>query len=89
MVIDPRRKRFGMCMQLRQCFSRANPIRLKISQIFLAFLFPKKAKGVKKARISKSGFKKQIGNPATQEMRMRIKYARKLNFLLCREVQKT
>jgi len=28
------------------------------SQIFLAFIFPKKAKGVKKARILKSGFKK-------------------------------
>jgi len=32
MVIDPRRKRFGMSMQLRQCFARAKPIRLKISQ---------------------------------------------------------
>jgi len=32
MVIDPRRKRFVMKMQLGQCFARAKPIRLKISQ---------------------------------------------------------
>jgi len=32
MVIDPRRKRFLMNMQLRQCFARVKPIRLKISQ---------------------------------------------------------
>jgi len=62
MVIDPRRKRFVMNMQLRQCFARAKPIRLKISQKkadFSDILISKKAKGVqKKARISKSGFKK-------------------------------
>jgi len=83
MVIDPRRKRFGMSMQVRQCFARAKPIRLKISQKkpdFSGFFISKKTKAVKKS---------QIGNPATQELRMRIKYARKLNFLLCIEVQKT
>ena len=32
MVIDPCRKRsFVMSMQLRQCFARAKPVRLKIS----------------------------------------------------------
>jgi len=68
MVIDPRRKRFLMNMQLRQCFARVKPIRLKISQKkpdFSGFFISKK---------------KQIGNPATQELRMRIKYARKLSF---------
>ena len=33
--------------------------------------------------------KSQIGNPATQELRMRTKYARKLIFVLCIEVHKT
>jgi len=50
------------------------------SQIFLAFLFPKKAKGVKKSQNFKIWLQKnQIGNPATQELRMRIKYARILS----------
>jgi len=62
MVIDPRRKRFVMNMQLRQCFARAKPIRLKIRQkkpdfsdIFISI---KSQRCSKKARISKSGFKK-------------------------------
>jgi len=51
MVIDPRRKRFVMNMQLTQRFARAKLIRLKISQKksdFPAFLFPKKPKLLKK-----------------------------------------
>jgi len=32
MVINPRRKRLVMNMQLRDCFARAKPIRMKISQ---------------------------------------------------------
>jgi len=51
-----------MNMQLRQCFARAKPIRLKLSEIkpdFSDLLFPNKAKGLQKNnRISKSGFKK-------------------------------
>jgi len=51
-----------MNMQLRQCFDRAKPFRLRKARknqiFFWLFLFPIKAKGVKKARISKSGFKK-------------------------------
>jgi len=62
MVIDPRRKRFAMNMQLRQCFARAKLIRLKISQKkpdFSGFsYFQKSQRCSKKARISKSGFKK-------------------------------
>ena len=69
MVIDPRRKRLVMNMQLRLCFARAKPIWLKISQKKPDF----------------SGFiskKSQIGNPATQELRMRIKYTTKLSFFV-------
>jgi len=62
MVIDPRRKRFVMNMQLRQCFASAKPLRLKISQKkseFSGFFISKKAKGVQKTtRISKYGSKK-------------------------------
>jgi len=74
MVTDPRHKRLVMNMQLRQGFVRPKPIRLKISQKkpdFLDFFISKKA------RISKSGFKKS--KLATQDLRMRIKYARKLS----------
>jgi len=77
--IDLRRKRFVMNMQLRQSFARVKHIRLKKSQIFLA-LFPKKAKGVQKKAEDQGKIwlqKIRIGNAATQELRMRIKYARK------------
>jgi len=52
-----------MNTQLRQYFARAKPFRLKkarfcLARFCLAFLFPKIARSVKKARISKSGFKK-------------------------------
>jgi len=74
MVIDPRHKRFVMNMQLRQGFVRAKPIRLEISQIILAFFYFQKSQNFK------IWFQKiQIGNPATQDLRMRIKYARKLS----------
>jgi len=52
MVIDPRRKRFVMNMQLRQCFARAK------ADFSGVFYFQKKPKVFKKAGISKSGFKK-------------------------------
>jgi len=50
-------------MQLRQCFSRAKPFRLKKktekARFFLTFFdFQKSQKRSKKVRISKSGFKK-------------------------------
>ena len=87
MVIDPRRKRFVVNMQLRQCFARVKPIWLKISQKnpeFSGFFISKKSQRCSKNNQNfKIWFqKKQIGNPATQELRMRIKYARKLNFLV-------
>jgi len=52
MVIYSFQKRFVMNMQLRHCFSRAKPFRLKKSQIL------SRPKVLKKARILKSGFKK-------------------------------
>jgi len=62
MVIDSFQKRFVTNTQLRQCFSRAKSCRLKKnrkSQILSGFyLFAKIAKVLKKARISKSDFKK-------------------------------
>jgi len=59
-----------MNMQLRQCFA----------SFFWLFLFPKKAKGVKESQNFKIWLQKSaIGNPATQELRMRIKYARILS----------
>jgi len=62
MVIDPRHKRFVMNMQLRQCFARAKPILLKTSQkkpdFSDIFISKKSQRCSKKARISKSGFKK-------------------------------
>jgi len=52
MVIDSRQKRFVMNIQLRECFARAKPLRLKKSQkksnFVWLFLFPKTAKGVEK-----------------------------------------
>jgi len=57
MVIDSFQKRFVMNMQLRQCFSRAKPFRLKKAKFCLA-LNQEKPEVFKKARSSKSGFKK-------------------------------
>ena len=61
-VIDPRRKRFVMNMQLRQCFARAKPIRVKISQkkpdFSDIFISKQSQRCSKKSRTSKSGFKK-------------------------------
>jgi len=52
MVIDSFQKRFVMNMQLRQCFSRAKPFRLKKSQEKPDFVWLfseiKKAKGIQK-----------------------------------------
>jgi len=45
-----------------------------------SFFIHKKAKGVQKSQNFKVWLQKsQIGNPATQELRMRMKYARKLS----------
>jgi len=59
-----------MNMQLRQCFARAQPTRLKISQKIFYF---------QKSQNFKIWLqKRRIGNLATQELKMRIMYARKL-----------
>jgi len=94
MVIDPRRNRFVMNMQLRQCFARVKPIRLKISQKNLDFssffYFQKKLKVFKKARISKSDFKKKNCQPCYIRIENAYKVRKKtFNFLLYIEVQKT
>jgi len=66
-----------MNMQLRQCFARAKPIRLKISQKktdFSDIFLSKKAKRVQKSQNLKIWLhKSQIDNPATKELRMRMK----------------
>jgi len=60
-----------MNMQLRQCFGRANP------DFSGYFNFRKKPKVFKKSQNFKIWLQKiQFGNPATQELRMLIKYAR-------------
>jgi len=54
------------------------------SQIFLTFLFPKKAKVFKKSQNFKIWLQKiQIGNSATKELRMRMKCAGKLAIFCC------
>ena len=85
MAIHPRRKRFvmNMHMQFRQCFARAKPTQLKISQKkpeFSDFFISKKSQWCEKKPEFEIWLQKsQIGNPATQELRMRIKYALKLS----------
>jgi len=73
-----------MNMQLIQCFDRANPIRLKIIQkktdFSSFFYFQKKPKVFKNSQNLKIWLQKsKIGKPATQKLRMRIKYTRKLS----------
>jgi len=52
-------------------------------RFFWVFLFPKKPNVFKKSQNFKIWFQKsQIDNPATQELRMRIKYARK-RYIFC------
>jgi len=81
MVIDLRRKRFVMNMQLRQCFARTKPIRLKV--------YFQKAKGVKK----KPEFLNLASkNPNWQPCYTRIENVHEVHkktfiFLLCIEVQ--
>jgi len=48
MVIDSCQKRFVMNMQLRRCFAKDNPFRLKKARFCLAFVFSKKANCVEK-----------------------------------------
>jgi len=75
-----------MNMQLRQCFARAKHIRLKISQKrpdFSGFFISKKAKGIKKRPNFKIWLQKsQIGNPTTQELRMRISTQENIKFFV-------
>jgi len=92
---DLRRKRFVINMQLRQCFARAKPIRLKISlkkvRFFWLFVFPKKGKGVQK--------KPELQNLASKKANWQRCYARienahkvhkeTLNSVLCIQIQKT
>jgi len=79
MVIGPRRKEICNEWAAQTMFVRAKPIRLKISLTFF-FLFPKKAKGVQQSQNFKICHQKsQIGNPFTQELKMRIMYARNLS----------
>jgi len=51
-----------MNMQLRQCFARSKPFRLKKSQILSGFLISKKKQKCSKDWLQKS----QIGNPDQQ-----------------------
>jgi len=80
-----------MNMQLRQCFARAKPIRLKISQIFLTFLFPKKVKGVlKKPEFQNLPSKKPNWQPCYKRIENAHEVRKKtFNFLLCIDAQKT
>ena len=91
MVIDHRRKRFVMNMQLRQRFARAKPIRLQISQKKHIFFISKKSlRCLKKPEFQNLASEK----PNWQPCYTRIENARKVrkktfNFLLCIEVHKT
>jgi len=72
MVIDTFQRRFVMNMQLRQCFSRSKPFRLKKSQRFYlaSFDFQKKPKVLIKSQNFKIWLEKgQIGNLAMQYLR--------------------
>jgi len=62
-VIDSHQKRFVMNMQLKQGSNNAKPFRLKNSQkkpyfVWHFLIYKKKPKVLKKARISKCGYKK-------------------------------
>jgi len=53
------------------------------NQVFLAFFISKQAKDVEKSQSFKIWLQKsQIGNPATQELRMRVKYAKNLSIFV-------
>jgi len=67
------------------CQSQAYPTENKPEKniFFWLFYFQKKSNGVKKKQNFKIWRQKsQIGNDATQELRMRIKYARKLSIFV-------
>jgi len=67
------------------CQSQAYPTENKPekARFFWVFLFRKKPKVLKKSQNYKIRLQKsQIGNPATQKLRMRIKYARK-RYIFC------
>jgi len=70
MVIDSRKKRLVMNMQLRQCFARAKPFRMKKARFSLAFFdFQKKPKVFKKSQNFKIWLQKcQIGNPGCETL---------------------
>jgi len=64
------------------CLSQAYPTEHKPEkkQIYLAFSFPKKRKVFNKSQNFEIWLQEsQIGNPAIQEMRMRIRNARKIS----------
>ena len=67
-----------MNMQLRHCFAKAKPIRLKIGLFF--FLFPKEAKGVQKQPELQNMASKK---PKWQPYYTRIENAHKVRKILC------
>jgi len=81
MVIDPRRKRFCNGYAAQTMFYQSQVYPTENKPDFSAFFyFQKQAKGVqKKPEFYNLASKSQIGNPAKQELRMRIKYAKKLS----------
>ena len=90
MVIDPRRKRFVMNMQLTQRFARAKLIRLKISQIFRLFYFQRSQRCEKKSEFQNMASKKPNWQPCCTRIENVHKVHKKtFNFLLCIDVQKT
>ena len=86
MVIDPRRKRFGMSMQLRQCFARAKPIRLKITtekaRYFWLLYFQKKPKVLKKPEFWNLASKKPNWQPCYTRIENAHKVRKKTQFFL-------
>jgi len=66
------------------CESKAYPAENKPEKArFFCLFYFQKNKGVQKKQIFKIWLQKsQIGNPATQELRMRIKGARKLSIFV-------
>jgi len=85
MIVDPRRNRFAMNMQLRQRFTRANPNRLKISQksqIFLAFFYSQKNPKVLKTSQKHLASKKPNWQPCYTRIENAHK-VRKKTFNIC------
>jgi len=78
MVIGPRRKEICNEWPAQTMFCQSQVYPTGNKPFF--FLFPQKAKGVQQSQNFKICHQKsQIGNPITQELRMRIMYARNLS----------